>query len=457
MRPIQLLLPTLALGIGSLLVLPAMEPANAYVLLGGDLSLNQRQYSIVNNFTGARANNNQREQANFPGHFGAVVAIWKGVAEWGSLSHGDGQGDPTQARIGSGGANFDSSFQSEVTVIGDTNSNTMSTIAGSQMGVFGFCETPISDGWRIRFYSAYTWSDGPGPPAANQTDIQAVACHEYGHALGLDHTAAIGAATMKATYGGGVSARSIELDDKLGLEAIYGTISATKPRITKLSLLGTQLTITGTNFSSTGNEVWFTGKPLTGSGIPVKVTNVISNGTKIVVTVPTLAGPGDVLVRKNGTSHGDLSNAWPTALTDDPSICLTPVNYCQSLPNSGSGGAIMGWNNEASLSTNNFELKATRLPTGKWGIFFYGSGQRDVAFGDGRLCIAGAITRLKPQLTDSAGEISRILDFTLPPLNNGAGQVIPGQTTNFQFWFRDPGFGISGFNTTDGLAVRICE
>jgi hypothetical protein len=39
------------------------------------------------------------------------MAIWKGVSEWGSELHGgNGLGDPTQT-VGSGGANFDVSWQ----------------------------------------------------------------------------------------------------------------------------------------------------------------------------------------------------------------------------------------------------------------------------------------------------------------------------------------------------------
>ena len=38
----------------------------------------------------------------------------------------------------------------------------MACVGASDTGVYAYCETPISDGWRIRFYSNWTWSDGPG-------------------------------------------------------------------------------------------------------------------------------------------------------------------------------------------------------------------------------------------------------------------------------------------------------
>jgi hypothetical protein len=449
-------LPALALGASAFLLCSIAMDAEAFVLSGDSLALDQRHYSVFNNFTDPSANNNSQLDSNFPGHQGALMAIWKGIAEWGSLPHGTGAGDPTQASIGSGGANFDSSFQADAPSVGNANDNVLSEISGSSGGILGFCELPSSDGWRIRFYSGWTWSDGPNVPASGQVDLQAVTCHLYGHALGLDHTSLIGP-TMSGSYSGSVPVRSLQPDDIQGLIAVYGPISATKPRITALSLTATQLTITGANFSTTGNEVWFTAANGVGTGTPVKVTNVSSNTTTIVVSLPALAGPGDVLVRSNGTAYDNLSNAWPTALAPDTGICMAPVPYCQSLPNSASGGAIIRSNNTPSLLANNFELFASGLPTNRMGRFIYGPTQRDVTFGDGRLCLGNQIYRLPVQRTTNLGEASLTLDYTAGTFSSGSGQAIPGNTMNFQFWFRDPNFGGSGFNTTDGLEVKFCD
>ena len=68
-------------------------------------------------------------------------------------------------------------------------------------GVLAFTEAPGSDGWRIRYYSFWLWVDGPGDGftgANNRTDIQGIACHEYGHALGMGHSVAGGNPTMSA-------------------------------------------------------------------------------------------------------------------------------------------------------------------------------------------------------------------------------------------------------------------
>ena len=303
--------PVLALGLGATLATP--EVSEGYSLIGGSLSHSQRDFRVFNNFTDAAANNNQTPDPMFPGYQGATMAIWKGVTEWASVPHGDGSGDPHQpGTLGSGGANFDASFQGEATGIGGTNDNIHSELSSSSGGVLAYCETPISNGWRIRYYSSWTWVDGPGTSVGggNNVDLQAVACHEYGHALGLGHSTS-GSATMYPSILSGVNSRSINSDDQNGVKAIYGTASASKPLITGVSVNGSQITVTGSNFDSTGNQLWFTQAGSGGNGQPIKVTNLTSNGTSITATIPGTAGSGDVQVRSNGTAHNDLSNAWP--------------------------------------------------------------------------------------------------------------------------------------------------
>jgi hypothetical protein len=313
MQAKHLFLPALALG-GAAMLLGPPSGAFGFSLLGSNLSLSERHFRIFNNFTDASANNNTTPDSQFPGHFGAVMAIWKGCVEWGSELHGTGSGDPTQGNdLGSGAANFDPAFAGTASGVGGIGDNIHSELAVSDSGVFAFTEG-FGNGWRIRYHHNWTWSDGPGFATFSQSDIQGIACHEYGHALGLDHSA-IGAAVMFPSTVSGNDARDLHADDIAGVQAIYGVKSVGKPHISSVSLVGSTLTINGTGFSATGNEVWFANQFVTAptADPTVKATGVASTGggTQIVVGVPIFAGFGDVLVKNSGTGHSALSNAFP--------------------------------------------------------------------------------------------------------------------------------------------------
>jgi len=335
--------PIVALGLGVALLTPGST--EGYSTIGGSLSQTQRDFRTYNNFTDAAANNNQTADGNFPGHQGAVMAIWKASIEWGSELHGDGNGDPHQpGGLGSGGANFDPSMQGEATQVGGTNDNIHSEISGSSGGVLAFTETPISNGWRIRYYEGWTWHDGPGTNISG-IDLQGVACHEYGHALGLGHTTTNGATMFPSISGSGVGQRSLSTDDMNGVQAVYGVKAANKPLITGYTVNGGQITVLGSGFDAINNQVWFTQKNKGGNGVPIKVSNLTSNGSTIVVNVPGTAGMGDIQVRRNNTSHSGLSNAWPFDPGTSGQICgVTQYGL-------GLGGANIGALATASTPT----------------------------------------------------------------------------------------------------------
>jgi hypothetical protein len=316
-----------ALGLVASLALPVSTAA--FTTIGGNLSTAQRDFRVFNNFTDATANNNTTPHANFPGHTGAVMAIWKGHVEWASgpyAGNGLGDGLSGNANLGDGGANFDNTFQGTTTATGGTNGNVHSEISGSGGSTLAFTETPISDGWRIRYYQTWTWHDGPGSVSSG-TDMQGVACHEIGHSLGLGHSSTSNATMFFAISGTGTAARSIHSDDIAGVQSIYGVKSGTKPTITSLTgnkNIGAVLTINGSQFSSTGNTVWFTKSG--GDGVPTQVGGQSSSGggTVINVTIPAGVLDGEVLVQKNATGHTSLSNAFPIDLGapagDPPSL-----------------------------------------------------------------------------------------------------------------------------------------
>ena len=194
MNPKSLVLPTLSLGGAALLFAP-LPPSQAFSKIGGSLGETQRDVRVYDNFADSTADNNTGTAGQFPGYTGLELAIWKGVVEWGSELHGDGTGDPLSGNLlGDGGANFDAFWAGNADNVGSQNSNIASAIATCAASTLAFTETPISDGWRIRFCDNWIWDDGPGT-ISSRWDIQGVMCHEYGHALGLGHSGS-GSATM---------------------------------------------------------------------------------------------------------------------------------------------------------------------------------------------------------------------------------------------------------------------
>ena len=463
----KLTLPAAALAGAAALLIPA-EPAVGYSTLGTNLPYTQRDFRIFNNFADAASNNNTTEDPNFPGYTGVYLAFWKGAVEWASELHaGTGSGDPHQSGgLGSGGANFDGFFGGAASSVGSTMQNVVSAVSSCSGGVLAYCETTGlgGSGWRIRFCESWTWSDGPGTNIGNAMDIQGIACHEYGHALGLGHSNSNSATMYPSANGDGVPGRSISSDDIAGVQFVYGSRNPNKPKIAGVVSFDGFVTITGSGFSSAGNEVWFTPAATTTSGSAPKlvVTDVSSDGTTITVGVPEGSGPGNVMVKNNGNNHRNISNAWPTDLAGGTGgdACETPSNYCSTTPNSANPfGAFMGSSGTASYSANELILECYGAVPNQFGIFYYGPNQVSAPFGNGVRCVGAGILgtfRLPVIQTDGIGDASYALDYSQAPMSSGSGAIVDGVEFNFQFWFRDTAGGGSGFNLSDGLKVVFC-
>jgi choice-of-anchor B domain-containing protein len=129
-------------------------------------------------------------------------------------------------------------------------------------------------------------------------------------------------------------------------------------------------------------------------------------------------------------------------------------NYCLVNPNSSGFPALISYTGTLTIANNDFGLTADQCPSNQFGIFFYGPSQTETPFGNGFMCINGGVKRFPVTSTDVFGQASFTVDFTNLPAGD---QIDPGETVNFQFWFRDPMGGGAAFNLTNGLEVQFCQ
>ncbi len=451
MKALRILMPTGLVASAALFL--GSSNLEAYTFDGNFLSLFDRDFRVFNNYTDPTANNNTVANTNYPGSIGAVQALWKSAVEWNSQPYGNGQGDPTQVTIGSGGANFDAYYAGLATSAGVMGNNIISELAGSNGGVLAFTELPgTPGGWRILFYSTWEWHDGPGfiTGGGNSFDLQGINCHEYGHALGLGHTPVAGATMEAAVAALDVSIRSIEADDIAGVQALYGVKAANKLTATSFTGSGAPLRVTGTNFPLTNNEVWFTSKLPTAAtaALPIKVSGLASTGTTIDVNVPATGGIGALMVRNGSSTTGAaLSNALPY----DPAICPKPVSYCTGKLNSVGFEPDITFigSNSLAISGGMITIECNNGVPNKPGLFLFSdNGRGAVPFQGGTLCIAPPIVRSPPFQFDVFGYASL-------PITFGAFDV--GIYRNFQTWYRDPQSpGGIPVGLSSGAEIKFC-
>ena len=441
---------------GAALLLPGPH-LEAFTALGFDLGLDQRDARVFNNFQDPTANDNTTPDPNWPGFTGAPLALWKAVAEWGSRLHGDGSGDPSQPfDVGSGGANFDATWQGLAPGPGGASANIAYAMSMGG-GVLSTVEVGPG-GWRIIFNDDLVWDDGPGVSITG-LDLQGVMAHEYGHAIGLGHSSVSGATMRGAISGNGVPARSIEADDIAGVQFVYGAAAPFKPEIQAVSGAA-PIVITGTGFDPTANEVWFTAAEVNLDGEPVVASGVASTlaGTRIELPLPLGAGPGEVLVRVPGSGGGDLSNAFPL----DVPPCPEPSTYCT--PKANSQGCVPGIHSAGRPSASagiGFAISASNVLNNKPGLVFYGtSGPLAAPFQGGFLCVRPPNRRTAVQ--DSGGNPppddcsgSYAFDFNAWIATGQDPSLTAGSEVWAQYFSRDPQ-SPSGTGLTDALTFRVC-
>ena len=143
----------------------------------------------------------------------------------------------------------------------------------------------------------------------------------------------------------------------------------------------------------------------------------------------------------------------------DPTVGLG-TNYCTAVPNSTGTSSVMSASGSSVAADNDVTLTATQMPTAAFGFFLVSQVQgfaMNPGGSAGNLCLGGSIGRYvgpgQIQNSGMLGEISLALDLTAVPQPTGAVAVAPGETWNFQAWYRDAVGGTAVSNFSDGLSI----
>ncbi|QDV09070.1 hypothetical protein Poly30_46270 [Planctomycetes bacterium Poly30] len=136
------------------------------------------------------------------------------------------------------------------------------------------------------------------------------------------------------------------------------------------------------------------------------------------------------------------------------------MNYCTPAVNSTGVAASIFGTGSTVVTNNSFELGARDMPVFSFAFFITSQTQgfaMNPGGSAGNLCVTGSVGRYvgpgQIQQSNLAGEISLAIDLTATPQPNGFVSVQPGETWNFQVWYRDSAGGVPTSNFSDGLQV----
>jgi hypothetical protein len=137
--------------------------------------------------------------------------------------------------------------------------------------------------------------------------------------------------------------------------------------------------------------------------------------------------------------------------------------YCApAVVNSTGSPGVLAADGDTSASANDVTLTASDLPQQSFGFFLTSRTQGLIANpggSQGVLCLGGSIGRYvgpgQIQNSGTTGEISLVLDLTNTPQPAGSVAVLPGETWNFQAWYRDVAGGVPTSNFTSAVAIAF--
>ena len=212
---------------------------------------------------------------------------------------------------------------------------------------------------------------------------------------------------------------------------------------------------------------------------PQQVITTQADGARSVQAAD-LDGDGDVL----SASYLDECETWYGWSQDCnsngvPDECefstLQAQHYCHcdtSAPcgnedpgagcaNQSGGGALMSVCGSSTITDDDLVIRVENVSPQQFGLVFMGPGQQQVPFGNGQLCVGPGglgVFRYPARNAGVAGVISEgpgLVAYSQASFGV-FGTITPGQTWNFQGWYRDP-FGPCGtsFNLSNAVAVTF--
>ena len=110
-----------------------------------------------------------------------------------------------------------------------------------------------------------------------------------------------------------------------------------------------------------------------------------------------------------------------------------------------------------TVEQNILAFRASSLPQGQWGYFLAAPTQAFIPFvggSGGNLCLGPPLGRYASQVnsTGTLGELTLMVNVETIPTPGGPHHAQPGETWNFQAWYRDMNPGPTS-NFTDAISV----
>lgn len=128
----------------------------------------------------------------------------------------------------------------------------------------------------------------------------------------------------------------------------------------------------------------------------------------------------------------------------------SPTGGCK---NSSGAGALLSATGTASLAASDLNFHGRDLPAKSVSLLVFGPLQQEIPFFDGKLCIGGQINRLyKHQNSGDAGAVDFLDTIGQLKLNAVPITFDPGDTRNFQVWFRDAPAAVSPCGTKANIS-----